>query len=118
MINLTVGKYFKKETAIPYQDIQLIDIIEKKPCTFKTIGVSESPDSPSKPMRITNFGNKQPFPEKIDIFKDLEESNSDTPINVIEQVTFKPDINICPFPPSFMNELERMKRKNRETQGL
>lgn len=59
-----------------------------------------------------------PIPEPPNEFKGREEGLLDTPKDIVAQVTWQPSLDQCPFPVPFMNELERMRRKNREAQAL
>lgn len=45
----------------------------------------------------------------------MKEGPHDTPVDLVEKITWTPMLDTCPFPNSLMNELERMKRKNKES---
>jgi hypothetical protein len=71
---------------------------------------------------LTRFSKESqqfiPIPKKEDKFKKQEEGPRDTTAELVQKVTFTPNVLECPFPPSLMNELERMKRKNIESVAI
>lgn len=110
------GARITKETAIHYSNVQLIDPIVDKPVSVELKYVQ---DPAKKRSVLTRFakvtGNYIPFKEED---SNVEETPRDTKLEVVNRVTFQPQLDHCPFPASLMNELERMKRRNKEAAAL
>jgi hypothetical protein len=80
-------------------------------------------DNPEKGRAdLTRFSTESqqfiPLPPREDKFKEQEEGPRDTLPEEVQKVTFHPNVFECPFPPSLMNELERMRRKNIESVAI
>ncbi|KAI8915608.1 translation protein SH3-like domain-containing protein [Gorgonomyces haynaldii] len=115
------GGRIQVETPFPYSHVQLVDPTLNQPTKTEFIFTrqSQSELEPKKWYRLSKLSNQLiPIPEKEDPFKQLQEGPLDTKPDVVNETTFYPSLNVCPFPPSFMNEMERMRRKNRESQAL
>jgi hypothetical protein len=76
---------------------------------------SPDPREPKKQYRVTVAGNLIPVPEKENPFKGQAAGPLDASPEIVNEITYDP---AKPFPNEFLNELLRMRRKNRETQAL
>lgn len=45
----------------------------------------------------------------------MQDGPLDTPKSIVEKITFQPRLNEPPFPIALLNELEKAKRKNKES---
>ncbi|KAI8929851.1 translation protein SH3-like domain-containing protein [Entophlyctis helioformis] len=113
------GGRIQKEMPIHHSHVELVDPTIGMP-TKTELHWTMNPLTHRKEMQRLSLATQTliPVPEPESKFKKLAEGANDTKANLVSQVTWKPDITKCPFPSPFMNELERMRRKNREAQAL
>ncbi|EGF76493.1 hypothetical protein BATDEDRAFT_92666 [Batrachochytrium dendrobatidis JAM81] len=113
------GGRIHKEMPIHYTQVQLVDPTISRPTETKLFWEYDHLKHRKVQRRLSLATDTViPVPEPENPFKKLEEGALDTKPAIVSQVTWTPDITQCPFPPPFMNELERMRRKNREAQAL
>ncbi|KAJ3152187.1 hypothetical protein HDU89_001406 [Geranomyces variabilis] len=119
------GSIIRKEAHISVTNVQLVD-----PATgnaTKTILVRPRPgrqymDPITGRHEFQRYspstGSLIPKPTPRDPFASKDIGPLDTAKDVVEAHTFTPNITECPFPNAFMNELERMRRKNKESHAF
>ncbi|KAJ3012879.1 Plastid ribosomal protein L24 [Thoreauomyces humboldtii] len=116
------GQRIRKEMHVSYTNVQLVDPASGLPTKTRLI----KPRPASKHINpITMRHDVQrlaidtqtliPIPEPKDDFEAKAIGPLDTDAEVVRRVTFQPSIAQCPFPNAFMNELERLRRKNKES---
>lgn len=115
----------KKEGAILLENIKLVDPVSLKPCMVEKTAYMLDPSNPENgkdAFRLLRDPEGKlsylSVPKKPDPFKDVAEGPLDTLASLVDLVTWKPDIFTSPFPATLMNELERMKRKNKESSAI
>ncbi|KAJ3125376.1 hypothetical protein HK098_000323 [Nowakowskiella sp. JEL0407] len=117
-----------KEMPIHYSNVQLVDPVTDKPTSVK-LALQYNPEKGFvEKVRITQAsGSRVPLPDLYAAQKAREDvpvkvGDIEWNVNVTPEVaklcTWKPDLTVPPFPNAFMNELERMKRRNKESQAL
>ncbi|KAJ3276737.1 60S ribosomal protein L24 [Terramyces sp. JEL0728] len=110
------GAKITKETPIHYSNVQLVDPILNKPTKVRFEMVHNPIKETTEYTRLALESREYlPIPKKEDKFKKQDEGPHDTPVDLVEKITWTPKLDVCPFPNSLMNELERMKRKNKES---
>ncbi|KAJ3155713.1 hypothetical protein HDU86_004182 [Geranomyces michiganensis] len=119
------GSIIRKEAHISVTNVQLVD-----PATgnaTKTILIRPRPGRQymdpvtgrhEKQRYSPSTGSLIPIPTPRDPFAGKNIGPLDTAKNVVETHTFIPSLTECPFPNAFMNELERMRRKNKESHAF
>ncbi|KAI9101175.1 translation protein SH3-like domain-containing protein [Phlyctochytrium arcticum] len=114
------GTKIRKEMPIPYSHVRLVDPATGVPHKVKLISTRNPITQRQAFTRVSLLDNRTmiPAPEEKDPFDDKKEGALDTTKDVVAKQTFQLNITQCPFPSAFMNELERMRRKNRESQAL
>ncbi|KAI8819260.1 uncharacterized protein EV422DRAFT_535730 [Fimicolochytrium jonesii] len=105
-------------TAIPLRDLKLITPLPArlhnnpttKQLSKQRLHIQRPTEEGAEPIkRLISI------PEPNDRFANRPKGVLDTPRTVVETVTFTPVLGVSPFPNAFLNELERMRRKNRES---
>eukprot|EP00842_Homolaphlyctis_polyrhiza_P002109 jgi/Hompol1/289/HPOL_005289-RA len=113
------GGRIQKEMPIHVSHVQLIDPTIGMPTETELHEVYNPLKRRKELQRLSLATHTMiPQPEPENKFKKLAEGPHDTRPSLVSQVTWVPDAFKCPFPAPFMNELERMRRKNREAQAL
>ncbi|KNC97339.1 ribosomal protein L24 [Spizellomyces punctatus DAOM BR117] len=110
------GGRIRKELPISYTHVQLIDPATNQPTKVRLTTVF-NPTKRRKEVSRVSLATQSliPVPEEKDEFKEKPEGPLDTSADAVAKETFTINIQQCPFPSAFMNELERMRRKNRES---
>ncbi|KAH6585722.1 hypothetical protein BASA50_001057 [Batrachochytrium salamandrivorans] len=113
------GGRIHKEMPIHHTHVQLVDPTILKPTKVKVFMEYDNLIKRKVQRRLSlSTDTLIPLPEREDPFKALKEGALDTSPAVVSEITWSPNILTCPFPAPFMNELERMRRRNREAQAL
>ncbi|KAL2911519.1 39S ribosomal protein L24, mitochondrial [Polyrhizophydium stewartii] len=113
------GGRIQKEMPIPVHQVQVVDPTIGQPTETELHWVYNPIKKRREQQRLSLATLTMiPVPEPESPFKKLAEGPLDTAPSLVSQITWTPDIARCPFPAPFMNELERMARKNREAQAL
>ena len=97
-------------------------MIHRTPSAVKLVRVFNPKTGKHELQRLSlTSQNLIPFPERKDPFKAKAEGVMDTKPSIASQVTWKPSLLATanpPFPVPFLNELERLRRKNKESFAL
>ncbi|KAJ3177951.1 39S ribosomal protein L24, mitochondrial [Gaertneriomyces sp. JEL0708] len=113
------GEKIRKETPISYTQVQLVDPTINKPTSVKLVKVRDPSTGRIEKSRISLLSQQLiPIPKEKDPFADKPVGPMDTAKENVTQETVMFNIKQCPFPSAFMNELERMRRRNKEAAAL
>ncbi|KAI8917884.1 translation protein SH3-like domain-containing protein [Powellomyces hirtus] len=119
------GNRILKELHIPYANVRLVDPATGQASRTRLVRPRPgrnylNPVTGRHDFQRLNLNTKTliPIPTPKDPFADKEIGPLDTSAEIVGKHTYQPDITTCPFPNAFMNELERMRRKNMESSAF
>ncbi|TPX34345.1 hypothetical protein SmJEL517_g02964 [Synchytrium microbalum] len=112
------GRTLNKPQPIPYHSVLLVDPATDKADQVDLIKVRDRDNRMVLVRRFQTSEQDVKIPPPRNPTANQKEGPMDTIPADVERVTFTPSLAEPPFPNQLANELERMKRKNRESHAL
>ncbi|KAJ3282078.1 39S ribosomal protein L24, mitochondrial [Borealophlyctis nickersoniae] len=108
------GAKLQQEMPIKYDDVKLVDPVLNKPTDVELVPFWNEQTRRTQLERYSVVSQTHiPKPEQPED-KEGPEGPVDTTPDLVAEVTFVPSIAECPFPAAFLNQLEKMRRHNKE----